>query len=92
MPRKAPPARPPAPATAKRVGRPKGATPPPPVTGFRVPKELLDRLDAIAQRRERELAHLGANVSRNAIVVAALTEFCDREEHSPEKTPARAPA
>jgi hypothetical protein len=61
-------------------GRPKGANPSTPVTGFRIPLELLARLDAIAARRNAELASRGATTSRNAVMVNVLTEFCDREE------------
>ncbi len=76
-----PPAKTPPSSPKKRpVGRPRREEPRPSVTGFRVPAELLVRLDAIVARRAAELARLGGSPSRNALVVAALTEFCEREE------------
>lgn len=77
----------PAPTSAPRrgPGRPKGANPSTPVTGFRIPIELLARLDAITERRNAALAAQGATTSRNAVMVQVLSEFCDREEaaHAP---------
>lgn len=61
-------------------GRPKGATPPIGVTGFRIPPELLARLDADVAARNAELASIGATVNRTSVMVAALTEYCDRRE------------
>ena len=76
-----PPAKPPPSSTTKRpVGRPRREDPRPSVTGLRIPAELLERLDAILARRAAELARLGGSPSRNALIVAALAEFCDREE------------
>jgi hypothetical protein len=63
-----------------RGGRPRGPEPQPPVTGFRVPLALLARLDALVVRRAAELAPLGGKTSRAGLVVAALVEYCDREE------------
>lgn len=72
--------KPPPPSAKKRAGRPRNAVPPPPVTGFRVPLELLERLDVVVERRAAELERLGGSTSRNALVVAAIREFCEREE------------
>jgi hypothetical protein len=79
MARKAPAAATPA-RPAKRMGRPRGPTPMAPVTGVRIPPAVIARLDAITARRAAELAARGGSTSRSAIIVAALVEFCDREE------------
>lgn len=67
-------------ASKRPRGRPRVLPETPPVTGFRIPVETLTRLDAIVEHRTKELASLGASISRNALVAAALAEFCDREE------------
>jgi len=76
-----PPSKKPQPGPAKRGrGRPKGDVPPAPVTGFRVPAELLERVDRIVEARNKELAPIGAKVNRSAVVVAMITEGCERAE------------
>ena len=80
MVKKPPPSRATAAPSPKRIGRPRGAEPPPPVSGFRIPLATLARLDAIVELRAKELAPRGGTTSRSAVVIAALDEFCDREE------------
>ncbi len=58
----------------------KGAVRDLPPVGVRIPPELLARLDAIVERRSRAIVAMGGAPSRNATIVAALMEFCDREE------------
>lgn len=75
----------PAPKTpaAKPLGRPRGETPPPPVTGVRIPLDVLEALDAIAAKRSASLASQGGSVSRNALIVAALRAFVAQEGGAP---------
>lgn len=70
-------------APAKPLGRPKGDTPPPPVTGVRIPIELLAALDALAAKRTEALAPQGGSVSRNALIVAMLRDGVAREGGAP---------
>jgi hypothetical protein len=78
--KKPPPAQPLAAPVTKRRGRPKGPIPRAPVSGFRIPLVTLARLDAIVELRAKELAPRGGSTSRSALVIAAVEEFCDREE------------
>lgn len=87
MPRTPPPK--PAP---NRGGRPPGPEPRPPVTGVRIPLPLLARIDAIVAAREPELAARGGTTSRSALIIAALAEFCDREEGATRGRDGRGPA
>lgn len=66
-------------APKKPRGRPRGETPPPPVTGVRIPAEVLVALDAIVERRAAAMAPQGGTTSRNAIIVTALREFIERD-------------
>lgn len=70
------------PASKKPRGRPKGAEPPPPVTGVRIPLDVLEALDAIVERRAATLAAQGATTSRNALIVAMLRDAIAREASS----------
>lgn len=67
-------------AAKKRGGRPKGVTDPIPTTGFRIPPAVLARVDAVVAARNAELAAIGATVNRTSVIVAALTDYCDRFE------------
>lgn len=49
-------------------------------TGVRIPPDVLARLDVIVAERNDALAAQGASTSRAALIVAAVREFCDREE------------
>lgn len=49
-------------------------------TGVRIPPDVLARLDVIVGQRNDALAAQGASTSRAALIVAAVREFCDREE------------
>lgn len=69
-----------APAAKRSRGRPKGATAPVGITGFRIPPAVLARLDALVDQRNAELAAQGASVNRTSLLVAAIMEFCDRHE------------
>lgn len=51
-----------------------------PPVGVRLPPDLRARLDAIVSRRNVELAAQGAETSRAALIVAAVREFCDRDD------------
>lgn len=53
-----------------------------PPVGVRLPRELRDRLDAIVAARNVELAAVGAETSRAALIVMAVREFCDRHAHA----------
>lgn len=66
--------------TPKRPpGRPRNETPPPGVTGFRLPAELVARLDArVALLNAR--APDGFKTNRNALVAALLRDGLDRAE------------
>lgn len=64
------------------LGRPRGAEPPPPVTGVRIPLDVLEALDAIVERRAAALAAQGATTSRNALIVAMLRDAIAREASS----------
>lgn len=69
-------------------GRPKGDTPPIPVTGFRVPPETLAALDDIAA----ELSQGAVRATRASVAVEALREFVERHRAKAAGAGARAPA
>ncbi len=48
--------------------------------GVRLPPDLRERLDAIVAKRNERLALEGAETSRAALIVAAVREFCERNE------------
>ena len=64
----------------RRPGRPKGVNDPLPTTGFRIPPAVLERVDALVTARNAELASIGAKVNRTSVIIAALTDYCDRFE------------
>lgn len=49
-------------------------------TNVRLPSALVARLDAATERRAAKLVSLGGTTSRNATIVAALEDWCDRDE------------
>lgn len=66
-------------APKRRPGRPvnPNTQPLPPVTGLRIPTELLERVDAFVEARNRELASEGLTTNRTAVVVRLLREALD---------------
>lgn len=73
------------PHAARPRAKPKSApaTPTAPAmvaTNVRLPSALVARLDAATERRAAKLVALGGTTSRNATIVAALEDWCDREE------------
>ena len=71
--------------TARPRTKPKPATSTPAAptttaTNVRLPSSLIARLDAATERRAAKLAALGGTTSRNATIVAALEDWCDRDE------------
>ncbi len=64
----------------RRPGRPKGENDPLPTTGFRIPTAVLERVDSLVKARNAELASIGAKVNRTSVIIAALTDYCDRFE------------
>lgn len=55
-------------------GRPKGAVPPPPVTGFRIPEDLMTDVDRLVE----QLTAGAVRASRTTVVVDALREYVAR--------------
>lgn len=69
-------------APKRRAGRPANPNtqPLPPVTGLRIPAELLERIDAFVETRNRELASEGLSTTRTAAVIRLLREALDARE------------
>ena len=69
-------------APKRRPGRPANPNTPalPPVTGLRIPVELLARGDAFVETRNRELASEGLSTTRTAAVIRLLREALDARE------------
>lgn len=63
-------------APKRRAGRPANPNtqPLPPVTGLRLPLDLLDALDAYVEKRNAELASEGLTTNRTAVVIRLLRE------------------
>ncbi len=70
------------PTPARPRAKPKSAPVAPAMTAtnVRLPSVLVARLDAATERRAAKLAALGGTTSRNATIVAALEDWCDRDE------------
>lgn len=71
---------------AARGGRPRNAVPTAPVTGFRLPLDLVADLDRVAA----ELSTGGVTASRTSLCIEALRRFV--AAHDASKPGARAPA
>ena len=72
-------------AKTSKMGRPPKAhkAPLPPVTGVRIPEDILSELDAMVDVENARLAPTGASISRSALIVRLLREAVTRS-----KTPA----
>lgn len=59
-----------------KMGRPPkvNKAPLPPVTGVRIPEDILARLDAMVDAENARLAPTGASISRSALIVRILRE------------------
>lgn len=69
-------------APKRRPGRPANPNTQklPPVTGLRIPAELLARVDAHVEARNAELAGEGLTTNRTAVVIRLLREALDARE------------
>jgi len=56
-------------------------------TNVRLPSALVARLDAATERRAARLVALGGTTSRNATIVAALEDWCERDESAAKGGP-----
>lgn len=76
------------PTHARTRAKTKPVPPAPAVTAtnVRLPSVLVARLDAATERRAERLAPLGGTTSRNATIVAALEDWCDRDEAAAKVT------
>lgn len=73
----------PKPATKHAGGRPKNKIPPAPVTGFRIPLDVIADLDAVVA----DLSTGAVTASRTSVTVEALRAFIAR--HRAERTTAQ---
>ncbi len=73
-------------AKTSKMGRPPKVhkTPLPPVTGVRIPEDILSDLDAMVEVENARLAPTGASISRSALIVRLLREGVTRSKNSTE--------
>lgn len=73
-------------AKTSKMGRPPKAhkTPLPPVTGVRIPEDILSDLDTMVDVENERLAPTGASISRSALIVRLLREAVARSKSPTE--------